>query len=201
MMHIIGLTGGIGSGKSEAARQLSSLGVPIIDLDVIAKGLLEKNTLGYQLLVKGCGESILNNEREIDRKKLQSLMFNNVAIKNEVELILHPMIHEQCLKQIEQCATSLYLVVVVPLLFESNAYLDVIHESLLIDCNIENQKNRTQKRDGVTPNIVEKIIASQASRQERLQKADNIINNDGLLEEFLAKIVNFHKLTLQKLGK
>ena len=200
-MHIIGLTGGIGSGKSEAAKQFASFGVPIIDLDIIARELLKKDRPGYHLLVENYNDEFIKNNNEIDRKKLQSMMFNSVNIKNNVESILHPMIFKECLSQIKKYTSSLYIVIVIPLLFESDTYLRVINESLLIDCNINNQKIRTKKRDQISSDIIKKIMASQSSRKEKLNKADTIISNDGSLDELQKNIGNFHKLLLQKLGK
>ena len=101
-MHIIGLTGGIGSGKSEAAKQFASFGVPIIDLDIIARELLKKDRPAYHLLVENYNDEFIKNNNEIDRKKLQSMMFNSVNIKNNVESILHPMIFKECLSQIKE---------------------------------------------------------------------------------------------------
>ena len=200
-MHIIGLTGGIGSGKSEAAKQFASFGVPIIDLDIIARELLKKDRPAYHLLVENYNDEFIKNNNEIDRKKLQSMMFNSVNIKNNVESILHPMIFKECLSQIKEYTSSLYIVIVIPLLFESDTYLRVINESLLIDCNINNQKIRTKKRDQISSDIIKKIMASQSSRKEKLNKADTIISNDGSLDELQKNIGNFHRLLLQKLGK
>lgn len=200
-MHIIGLTGGIGSGKSEAAKQFASFGVPIIDLDIIARELLKKDRPAYHLLVENYNDEFIKNNNEIDRKKLQSMMFNSVNIKNNVESILHPMIFKECLSQIKQYTSSLYIVIVIPLLFKSDTYLRVINESLLIDCNINNQKIRTKKRDQISSDIIKKIMASQSSRKKKLNKADTIISNDGSLDELQKKIGNFHRLLLQKLGK
>lgn len=200
-MHIIGLTGGIGSGKSEAAKQFASFGVPIIDLDIIARELLKKDRPAYHLLVENYNDEFIKNNNEIDRKKLQSMMFNSVNIKNNVESILHPMIFKECLSQIKEYTSSLYIVIVIPLLFESDTYLRVINESLLIDCNINNQKIRTKKRDQISSDIIKKIMASQSSRKKKLNKADTIISNDGSLDELQKNIGNFHRLLLQKLGK
>ena len=200
-MHIIGLTGGIGSGKSEAAKQFASFGVPIIDLDIIARELLKKDRPAYHLLVENYNDEFIKNNNEIDRKKLQSMMFNSVNIKNNVESILHPMIFKECLSQIKQYTSSLYIVIVIPLLFKSDTYLRVINESLLIDCNINNQKIRTKKRDQISSDIIKKIMASQSSRKKKLNKADTIISNDGSLDELQKNIGNFHRLLLQKLGK
>ena len=169
-MHIIGLTGGIGSGKSEAAKQFASFGVPIIDLDIIARELLKKDRPGYHLLVENYNDEFIKNN-EIDRKKLQSMMFNSVNIKNNVESILHPMIFKECLSLIKEYTSSLYIVIVIPLLFESDTYLRVINESLLIDCNINNQKIRTKKRDQISSDIIKKIMASQSSRKKKVEQS------------------------------
>jgi len=199
-MHIIGLTGGIGSGKSEAAKIFSSFGAKIIDLDIIAHDLTTKNALGYSLLIEYFGDDFLNNKKEIDRKKLRKSIFEDKKIKKDIESILHPLIFKECQNQIRELHNVLYLILVVPLLFETSTYLKLINESLLIDCSEKTQIKRVNKRDGGDSKLTMQILKSQINRNQRITKADRIILNEGSLENLSKKIKQFHEDTLKKIG-
>ena len=199
-MHIIGLTGGIGSGKSEAAKIFSSLGAKIIDLDVIAHDLTAKNALGYSLIIEQFGHDFLNKKKEIDRKKLRKSIFENKKIKKDIESILHPLIMKECQNQIKILHNALYLILVVPLLFETATYLRLINESLLIDCSEKTQIKRVNKRDGGDSKLTMQILKSQINRNQRITKADRIILNEGSLENLSKKIKQFHENTLKRIG-
>ena len=198
-MHIIGLTGGIGSGKSEAAKIFSSLGAKIIDLDVIAHDLTAKNALGYSLIIEQFGDDFLNKKKDIDRKKLRKSIFEDKKIKKDIESILHPLIMKECQNQIKILHNELYLILVVPLLFESATYLKLINESLLIDCSEKTQLERVTNRDGTNPKLTKLIIKSQADRNLRIKKADKIILNEGSLEDLSNNIQLFHKDIIKKI--
>ena len=198
-MHIIGLTGGIGSGKSEAAKIFSSLGAKIIDLDVIAHDLTTKNALGYSLKIEQFGDDFLNKKKEIDRKKLRKSIFEDKKIKKDVESILHPLIMKECQNQIKILHNELYLILVVPLLFESANYLKLINESLLIDCSEKTQLKRVTNRDGTNPKLTKLIIKSQADRNLRIKKTDKMILNEGSLEDLSNNIQLFHKDIIKKI--
>jgi dephospho-CoA kinase len=198
-MHIIGLTGGIGSGKSEAAKIFSSFGAKIIDLDIIAHDLTTKNALGYSLIIEHFGDDFLNNKKEIDRKKLRKSIFEDKKIKKDIESILHPLIMEECQSQIKILDNALYLILVVPLLFENATYLKLKHESLLIDCSEKTQLERVTNRDGADPKLTKLIIKSQADRNLRIKKADKIILNEGSLEDLSNNIQLFHKDIITKI--
>ena len=199
-MHIIGLTGGIGSGKSEAAKIFSSFGAKIIDLDIIAHDLTTKNALGYSLLIEYFGDDFLNNKKEIDRKKLRKSIFEDKKVKKNVESILHPLILKECQNQIRELHNVLYLILVVPLLFETSTYLKLINESLLIDCSEKTQIKRVNKRDGGDSKLTMLIIKSQVNRNQRITKADRIILNEGSLKNLSMKIKQFHENTLKRIG-
>ena len=198
-MHIIGLTGGIGSGKSEAAKIFSSLGAKIIDLDVIAHDLTAKNALGYSLIIEQFGDDFLNKKKEIDRKKLRKSIFEDKKIKKDVESILHPLIMKECQNQIKILHNELYLILVVPLLFESANFLKLINESLLIDCSEKTQLKRVTNRDGTNPKLTKLIIKSQADRNLRIKKTDKMILNEGSLEDLSNNIQLFHKDIIKKI--
>jgi dephospho-CoA kinase len=199
-MHKIGLTGGIGSGKSEATRIFSNHGIKVIDLDIIAKNLTKKNAQGYSSIVSCFGNKFLNSDEEIDRKKLRREIFENNKIKKEVESILHPLIFKNCIDQIKLLDEANYIILVVPLLFETTKYERVIDESLLIDCSEKLQIKRISKRDGADPELINLILKSQFNRNERVAKADKIILNDDSLDALSSKIRKYHENMLKKIG-
>ena len=198
-MHIVGLTGGIGSGKSMAALFFKELNVPVIDLDDIAKEITTKNNEGYNEIVKKFGVRYLNNKKEINRYLIKAEIFNDPKLKKEFEQLIHPLIYTACLNQIDNFHTQTYLILIVPLLFETKTYLGLIQESLLIDCKISTQKERVCSRDKLDSNLIDKIIASQLERSERQEKADNIITNDGSVDELKEKIKIFHDNIIKRL--
>jgi dephospho-CoA kinase len=199
-MHIIGLTGGIGSGKSEATKIFSNHGIKVIDLDIIAKNLTKKNAQGYSSIVNYFGNKFLNSDEEIDRTKLRREIFENNKIKKEVESILHPLIFKNCIDQIKLLDEANYIILVVPLLFETTNYERVIDESLLIDCSEKLQIKRISKRDGADPELINLILKSQFNRNERVAKADKIILNDDSLDALSSKIRKYHENMLKKIG-
>jgi dephospho-CoA kinase len=198
-MHIVGLTGGIGSGKSMAALFFKELNVPVIDLDDIAKEITTKNNEGYNEIVKKFGVRYLNDKKEINRYLIKAEIFNDPKLKKEFEQLIHPLIYTACLNQIDNFHTQTYLILIVPLLFETKTYLGLIQESLLIDCKISTQKERVCSRDKLDSNLIDKIIASQLERSERQEKADNIITNDGSVDELKQKIKIFHDNIIKRL--
>ena len=198
-MHIVGLTGGIGSGKSMAALFFKELNVPVIDLDDIAKEITTKNNEGYNEIVKKFGVRYLNDKKEINRYLIKAEIFNDPKLKKEFEQLIHPLIYTACLNQIDNFHTQTYLILIVPLLFETKTYLGLIQESLLIDCKITTQKERVCSRDKLDSNLIDKIIASQLERSERQEKADNIITNDGSVDELKEKIKIFHDNIIKRL--
>ncbi len=198
-MHIVGLTGGIGSGKSMAALFFKELNVPVIDLDDIAKEITTKNNEGYNEIVKKFGVRYLNDKKEINRYLIKAEIFNDPKLKKEFEQLIHPLIYTACLNQIDNFHTQTYLILIVPLLFETKTYLGLIQESLLIDCKISTQKERVFSRDKLDSKLIDKIIASQLERSERQEKADNIITNDGSVDELKQKIKIFHDNIIKRL--
>jgi dephospho-CoA kinase len=198
-MHIVGLTGGIGSGKSMAALFFKELNVPVIDLDDIAKEITTKNNEGYNEIVKKFGVRYLNDKKEINRYLIKAEIFNDPKLKKEFEQLIHPLIYTACLNQIDNFHTQTYLILIVPLLFETKTYLGLIQESLLIDCKISTQKERVCSRDKLDSKLIDKIIASQLERSEKQEKADNIITNDGSVDELKQKIKIFHDNIIKRL--
>ncbi|MFL2980306.1 MAG: dephospho-CoA kinase [Methylophilaceae bacterium] len=199
-MYIVGLTGGIGSGKSEAAKVFTELSVPLIDLDDIAHKITEKKQLGYLGIKKKFGEKYFDKNKELLRKDLQKDLFNSNKTKKEIESILHPIIFDECKKQIKKYVFEEYIVIVIPLLYETKNYLKLIDETLLIDCNEKIQIKRVISRDQLDKKIIELIIQSQLSRDKKIKKADKIINNDLTIDILKNNIVRYHKNLKLKLN-
>ena len=201
-MYIVGLTGGIGSGKSEAAKVFTELAVPLIDLDDIAHKITKKKQQGYLGIKKKFGEKYFDKNKELLRKNLQKDLFNSNKTKKEIESILHPIIFDECKKQLRNYIFEEYVVIVIPLLYETKNYLKLIDETLLIDCNEKNQIKRVIARDKLDKKIIERIIKSQLSRDKKIKKADKIINNDLTIDILKNNIFRYHKnLKLKLNGK
>jgi dephospho-CoA kinase len=197
-MYIVGLTGGIGSGKSQAESIFKKLKVPIVDLDQISRQITKKNAEGYSEIVKKFGVRYLDEQEELNRYLIKEEVFKNNHFKKEIESILHPLIFTECIKFIEDHKKAKYILVVIPLLYESKNFLGLINESLLIDCDIEKQISRVKKRDNLGKDLILSIINSQMSRSHKQIKADKIILNDSSMSELEKKIVSFHNYILKK---
>ena len=198
-MYIVGITGGIGSGKTEAAKLFAELSVPVIDLDDIAHQITRKDHLGYIEIKKHFGKKYFNEKDEINRKNLKIDFFNSIKVKKKIESILHPIIFDECKKQINKHKSQEYIVIVIALLFETESYLKIINESLFIDCYENIQIKRVASRDKLDVNLIKSIIKSQLPREEKIEKADKIINNNGTFKLFKNKIYEYHKEISQKI--
>jgi len=180
-MLTIGLTGGIGSGKSTVSDLFSNLGVPIIDTDLISHRLLEPDQSGYEKVVTHFGDKLLGKDQQIDRRQLRRVVFNDEAEKLWLEATLHPIIYRQTQQQIEQLEATDYAIVVIPLLFETDfrALLDRI---LVIDCCPETQIRRLTARDHIDLNLARLMLAQQWTNEARLERADDVIHNGSDLD-------------------
>jgi dephospho-CoA kinase len=177
---IIGLTGGIGCGKSTVAALFAHLGIDIVDADLIAKQLVEPGLAAFNEIVDHFGQTILMDDYTLDRGKLAGIIFQHPQQKEWLETLLHPLIREEIIKQ-SAAAQSPYVVIDIPLLTEHVAQYPFVHRVLVIDAPKKVQIERAMKRRGKTKAQVEAIIAHQASREERLAIAsDTIINNKDL---------------------
>ena len=192
-MFIIGLTGGIGSGKSTAAKILKELGLNIIDLDQITHDLMKQGEPGYIEIKKEFAEKYIDTSRAIDRKLLRDEIFSSLDFKKKIESILHPIIFEECNKQLNKLKHKKNLVLVIPLLFETKNYISLIDESLLIDCDLKTQIERVINRDGVSEELANRIIKNQMSRDEKLLLADKVILNDGNFNHLKVQIESYYK--------
>lgn len=190
MALIVGLTGGIGSGKSVAANYLSQLGVPTIDADDVARTLCESKQPAFLKIRERFGDNILNSQGELDRKKLRKIIFENVTEKLWLENFLHPLIIKYILDWAKK-THSPYNIVVAPLLLETSMK-DYVDRILVIDCSKKKQIERASKRDFLNKKEIELILKQQLSRKERLSMADDVIVNNDSLEELEKSILVLH---------
>lgn len=178
---ILGLTGGIASGKSAAAKRFEVLGAAVIDTDQIARDVVQPGQPALETIMAHFGSSILKSDASLNRAVLREIIFNNPNERLWLEALLHPIIRETALNSAHQANNDL-AVLVVPLLFESGHYKE-IQASVVIDVPETVQRERTLSRDGVSAEQIEAILSAQMSRHDRLNNADYVIDNTGTLEQ------------------
>lgn len=195
-MTIIALTGGIGSGKTEAASQFAALGVPIVDTDVIAHALTANGHPMLQKISQALGPGFVSADGVLDRAKMRTFIFDNKEARIKLEALLHPAIHAEAVNQLalnQKTLNPAYQIVVVPLLFESDRYKTLSHKTMVIDCDEATQISRTMKRSQLSEQQVKAIMAAQVSRATRLDRADIVIENNGSQADLREKVSDFHK--------
>lgn len=189
----IGLTGGIGSGKTTVADMFAKRGAAIIDTDLIAHRLTTSGGAAISAIRSQFGPEFLDTDGAMNRAKMREHVFTDPAAKVQLENILHPLIHSES-EYAAREAQGLYLVFVVPLLVESESWQQRVSRVLLVDCMEETQVRRVMSRSGLTEAQVRAIMATQASRQERLAAADDVINNNGNASALEAQVDKLHAL-------
>ncbi|GBL31810.1 dephospho-CoA kinase [Methylophilaceae bacterium] len=192
-MFIIGMTGGIGSGKSEALKIFESLNIKVIDLDNIAKEITDSSHQAIQEIKLVFGDAIFDKDNRLDRKKLREIIFSEKDQKINLEKILHPKILEEVMKRLNVLSNESYVVIDIPLLFETNQYTSLISRSLVIDCKVDDQIERVKKRDGIDTSVIQSIIEQQVGRNYRIERADDVVVNDGSIEKLEESIKALHK--------
>lgn len=188
--YVVGLTGGIGSGKTTVANLFAEQGIALVDADIVSRQVVEPNTKGYQAIVEHYGLQVLNHDGTINRSKLRETIFSNEEERQWVNQLLHPLIRTEMLKQVDE-ATSPYVIMVIPLLFE-NGLDSLVNRTLMVDISPEQQIKRTAIRDNVLPEQVKSIISAQMSRDDKLAKADDIVENQGEVSELKTQVLFFH---------
>ena len=188
---IIGLTGGIGSGKTAVSDCFAALGIDIVDADLASRVVVQKGKPCLFEIAQHFGEDILTNEAELDRAKLREIIFKSEYEKDWLESLLHPAIANQIKDELE-ASKSPYAILVSPLLLETNQK-DLCSKVLVVDVSLETQVERTLKRDGVSEDQVRAIIKAQIARDDRLKLADEVILNDGSLEDLDLAVQVLHK--------
>lgn len=197
-MFVIGLTGGIGSGKSTVADLFAKHGIPILDADKIAREITEPQQFAYLEILRHFGSDVIQADGILNRKKLRHIIFADSAERNWLEKLLHPIILEKMQEYIRQLDAP-YCIAIIPLLFEVDFY-SFINRILVVDAPEELQIKRVIERDTATQSDIEAILKAQTSRQDRLSRAHDLITNDGNLAELAKQVDKLHHfyLDLQK---
>jgi dephospho-CoA kinase len=195
MSLIVGLTGGIGSGKTSAAKFFAAEGVAIIDADTISHELTGAQGAAIPNIKKYFGSNFITEDGKLDRKKMQSRIFSDINSRKKLEGILHPLIQTEVMHRIET-VSSPYIIIVVPLLLETGDYCETVIRILVVDSNEEQQISRAISRGGLNKEEVRAIMATQKSRQERLNQADDVIVNDTDISSLQEKVKLQHHIYL-----
>lgn len=191
---IVGLTGGIASGKSTVADYFADLGVPVIDTDAVAREVVTPGSPALDEIRAEFGDSVIAEDGSLDRQAMRHIVFNDDDRRLALEAILHPKIREATFDQVTD-TNGPYVVVVVPLLFES-PMKESMNRILVVDCSEETQIQRLMARDDESREQARRIMATQASREERLSIADDVISNDGARHESRAAVMLVHETYL-----
>lgn len=182
--YIIGVTGGVASGKSEVTRRFEALGVVIADADVAARTAVAPGSEGLQAVVDAFGPSVLAPDGGLDRVAMRRRVFGDETARRQLESIIHPLVRAQLRRECE-AATGPYAMAAIPLLAEGGgrAAYPWLQRILVVDVLVEVQRSRLMLRDGIDTELADRMIAAQASRVQRLAIADDVIVNDGGLDE------------------
>ena len=191
---IIGLTGGIGSGKTEVSRRFEKLGIQVVDADIIARQVVEPKSHALNQITKHFGLHILTEDLQLNRSKLREIIFANPLEKIWLENLLHPIIRAETIKQLNG-TTSIYCILVSPLLLEKDQHT-LVNRILVIDTDPALQISRASARDSSSPEQIERIIATQHSREKRLAQADDVITNTGDLNNLDQQVNALHHFYL-----
>jgi dephospho-CoA kinase len=192
MKLVVGLTGGIGSGKSSVGHAFESHGVRVIDADVISRALTAPGGGAIDSIRKTFGDTAIDAAGALDRAKMRALIFSDSDARRKLEAILHPMIRNEC-DRLVATAESPYVILMIPLLVESGAPRKRCHLIAVVDCPEQVQIERVMRRDGLSRTEVEAIMKSQATRTLRLSHADDVIDNSGPPSAIAAPVAILHK--------
>ena len=188
-MKLIGLTGGIASGKSTVAAILRRLGVAIVNADELSREVVQPGTPGWKEIVDTFGTEILQPDGTVDRQRLRKIIFSDPAARKKLEAVIHPRVRALAQQRFQEHAAAGFEIVVyeVPLLFEGNLQ-NSLRPVVLVATNVETQKNRLQDRDHLAESEAEKHITAQMSLEEKRRLADYVIENDGTLDELERRV-------------
>ncbi|WP_173911752.1 dephospho-CoA kinase [Acinetobacter sp. Marseille-Q1618] len=195
MKFVLGLTGGIGSGKTAATQWFETQGIQVIDADIVAREIVAKGQPALAQIAESFGEWVLLDNGELDRRALREHIFKDSTARHTLEAITHPAIRISIIQQL-QAATSPYVILVSPLLFETNQH-ELTQHTLLIDATEELQIFRASQRDGQNVAQIKNIIAAQMPRSEKQKLADDIALNDGRLDHLYAHLKPLHEKYLK----
>ncbi len=193
MSLVVGLTGGMGSGKSTAADAFAALGVTVVDTDAIAHELSSAQGGAIPEIVAAFGAGVLRPDGALDRTAMRRLVFSDRGAKGRLEAILHPMIRQESERRCRNAVNSPYVVLVVPLLVENESYGQLVDRVLVVDCAESAQIERVVARSGLAEEEVRAIMAVQATRAERLAAADDVLVNDQGRETLRVRVADLHR--------
>ena len=191
----IGLTGGIGCGKSSVCKLFAELGAPIIDSDQIAHELVEPGNEALEQIVQQFGSEMLQPDGSLHRSRMRELVFHNENKRQQLEALLHPLIRQEMQRQLD-ALTAPYAILAIPLLLEKG-WQKQLDRILVVDCSEAQQRARAQQRDGSSSETIRRIIGSQIGRTERLEAADDIIDNSGEPATLAPQVEALHQHYLQ----
>lgn len=197
-MFVVALTGGIGSGKSAAAKIFAELGIPVTDVDVISHELTAANQPLVNDIKANFGSDYITPEGALDRTAMRKLVFTDEVARAKLNTLLHPAIYDEALLQLQANQDHLiksapYQILVVPLLFDSPRYLPHINRILVIDCDESTQIERVKQRSNLPESEIINIIKAQTSRKKQLSLANEVIENNGSIEKLREKILEIHQ--------
>jgi dephospho-CoA kinase len=192
MSFCVGLTGGIGCGKSKATDMFAALGAGIVDTDEISRELTAAGGRAVAALESEFGTQYITADGALDRARMRALVFSDAHAKRRLEAILHPLIRAESRARIAR-ATAPYTIVVVPLLLETGAYADLVDRVLVVDCDEEQQVARTMARSRLSESEVRAIMAAQLPRRDRLARADDVLRNDGDINALQLQVESLHQ--------
>ncbi len=187
---LVGLTGGIGSGKSTAISFFTELNIPVIKADEVIHALIQPHTPAYEAIVKKLGQDVLDSTLALNKAKLRQIIFSDLPTRIWLEELLHPKLYQIMEAQIKQIKAP-YCVLEIPLLIEKPPHF-TIDRTIVVDCELEQQIARAVKRDNMSINEVKKIISLQTDRQTRLRKCHDIIVNNGSLTDLKKAVTKLH---------
>ena len=195
-MYAVGLTGGIASGKTTISNLFAAQGVPVIDTDVISRQLLEPGEVAYAQVRTHFGDEILRDDKHIDRARLRRIVFSNADEKSWLETMLHPLIYQGSLAAIRDHSGAQYVLVVVPLLFETN-FQPLVDRVLVVDCPPALQIERLLKRDRLDETLARQMLSQQLGNSERIARAHDVIVNRGDVAELEEQVLRLHRQYLE----
>ena len=200
MSFVVGLTGGIGSGKSAVGDLFAARGIAVIDTDAIAHQLTAPGGGAMAAIRAEFGDAAATAEGALDRAAMRNIVFADPSARKRLEAILHPLIRIESERRLAS-ADSPYAILMVPLLVESGDYRKRVDRVAVVDCREETQIARVMRRNGLARPEIERILAAQASRAQRLEAADDVIDNDGTPDELAARIEPLHVSYLAAAGR
>lgn len=192
MTFCVGLTGGIGCGKTKATEIFAELGAGIVDTDVISRELTAAGGAAMSKIAEAFGPEYVAADGSLDRARTRALVFADAAAKRRLEAILHPLIRDESRRQIA-VSTAPYVVLVVPLLLETGSYGDLLDRVLVVDCDEALQIERVTARSGLAADDVRSIMKAQLPRAERLARADDVLRNDADINQLRNEVTQLHR--------